>query len=221
MAKQAKQKAGKAAQITAAATANFNELRQRANKGDLDAQARLCRALDETPAIWRRLGDMGQHAQLQFIRLIAGNDFLLAESLRRRMAEFRTELLGVFPSGLEVMAVDRVCAARAYLEHVEAQCAKAEAEIPIAKFWMSRQRQAHNLYHNAVKSLLLIRTLLPPEGPPAALTANGTATTKLNGKGRLGIGVNGDGSSLCPTTGAANRLNGASKNTKPKALATA
>ena len=76
------------------------------------------------------------------------------------------------------LPVDRLLTARMYLEHVEAQCSKAEGEIPVAKFWLLRQQQAHRIYHGAVKSLLLIRELLPSEGPPAALGTNGTATTK-------------------------------------------
>jgi len=100
------------------------------------------------------------------------------------MAESRAELLGVFPSALETVAVDRLVAARTYLEYVESQCAKAEGEMSSARFWLLRQQQAHRNYHSAVKSLLLVRELLPSEGPPAALTANGNS--------RLAVSMNGN-----------------------------
>ena len=111
----------------------------------------------------------------------------------------------------------------AYLQslYVEGQIALADAEIPRAKFWLQRQLQANRLLCAATKSLLLVRELLPPEGPPVALVANGTATAKLNGKSRLAIGVNGDGSSLHPTTGPAKQINGAAKIDKRRELATA
>jgi hypothetical protein len=223
--KQAKQRSkqhttGKATPKPVGPTANLNDLRRRANQGDPAAQANLCRALDANPAIWRRLGDLATHAQLEFVRMIAGGDFLLGESIKRRIAELRTELLGVFPTPLETLAVDRLIAARMYVEHVESQCAKAEGEIPLAKFWLARERQAHNLYHSAVRSLLLVRTLLPPAEPPPALSPNGTAT-KLNGNGRLAIGVNGDGSSYQRAAASTNRVNGSAKSGRRRELATA
>ena len=126
MAKQAKQRSkqqtlGKTTPKPVAQTGNLNDLRRLANQGDLAAQAKLCRALNANPAIWRRLGDLATHAQLEFVRMISGGDFLMSESVRRRTAELRTELLGVFPSPLETLAVDRLIAARLHLEHVEAE----------------------------------------------------------------------------------------------------
>ncbi len=117
--------------------------------------------------------------------------------------------------------MDRLIAARMHLEHVESQCAKAEGEIPLARFWLARQRQAHNLYHCAVKSLLLVRTLLPPAEPPVGLVPNGTATTKLNGKDRLAVGMDGDGSSHPWATASTNRVNGSATTRKRQVLATA
>ena len=121
----------------------LTELRKRADQGDPEAQAALMRWLDHNPAIWRQIGDMAHHSQAELIRLVGKSDFVLTESIKRRMAEQRAELLGVFPTPLETLAVDRLIAARMHLEHVEAQCAKAEGEIPLAKFWLARQREAH------------------------------------------------------------------------------
>lgn len=73
-----------------------------------------------------------------------------------------------------------------------------------------------------MKSLLLIRELLPPEGPPAALAANGTVDAKLNGKGRFAVGVNGNGPSQQRKAAApVNRVNGAAKKGKRREWATA
>lgn len=60
-----------------------------------------------------------------------------------------------------------------------------------------------------------------PTPEPAALTLNGAATSKLNGRGRLSISGNGNGSAHPPTPAVpVNRLNGTAKNAKPRALAT-
>lgn len=164
---------------------NFKDLRDRANRGDPAAQAELSRALDSHPDIWRGLGDLAAHAQRAFVHMIAPNDFLFAESIRRRAGELRRELAGVFPTPLELLAVDRVVAAWLQLQHVEMQIALADGEVPTAKFWLQRQLQANRLYHAATKSLLLIRELLPPAAPPAALTKNDVAQISPYRDGRL------------------------------------
>jgi len=200
---------------------NFKELRDRADQGDLEAQAELKHWLDENPTVWRKLGDLANHAQMVFLRLAARNDFLFSESIRRRAEEMQQELAGCFPTPLELLAVQRVVAAWLQLQHVESQIALADDDLPRAKFWLQRQLQANRLYHAATKSLLLIRELLPPPAPPAALAANGKADTALRRNGRLPESVNGEASrhsegDVAPV----NRINGTARNGRRRELAT-
>jgi hypothetical protein len=189
--------------------ADFTELRQRANGGDPKAQAVLKQWLDNQPDVWRKIGDLAHHAQTEFIRLVTKGDFLFSESIKRRADEMRRELAGPFPTPLELLITERIVAAWLQVRHVEGQIALADAEIPRAKFWLQRQLQANRLLCAATKSLLLIRELLPPEGPPAALATNGTDTTKRNGSAHQP-----------PAAALANRINGRAKNGKEQALAT-
>ncbi len=213
--------AGTAVCQRGATRADVATLRQRANGGDEKAQAEIRRLIDANPDLSRRIGDLAYHAQMSFVRLVAQDDYLMSEAIKKRADEMRRELAGAFPTPLEIMAVERVAAAWLQVQYVEGQIALADAEIRRAKFWLQRQLQANRLLHAATKSLLLIRELLPPEGPPAALATNGTATSNLNGKGRLAVGMNGNGSTHSPTPAVAlNRLNGTAKNGKPKALVT-
>ena len=210
--------AGKAKSLAGPVPADFAELRERANQGDPKARAQLKRWLDDHPDVWHEIGNLARHAQMEFIRLVTKGDFLFGEAIRRRADELRRELQGPFPTPLEILVVERIIAAQMQVQHVEGQIALSDGDIPGAKFWLHRQLQANRLLHAATKSLLLIRELLPPEGPPVALAATGTADAKLNGKDRLGIGVNGNGSTHPPTPAVpANRINGAAH----KALATA
>ena len=213
-ARRAKNRAG-------AVPSDFAELRQRANQGDPKAQSVLKQWLDSQPEVWRKIGDLAHHAQMEFTRLVTKGDFVFGEAIRRRADEMRREIAGPFPTPLELLVVERVVAAWLQVQHVEGQIALADAEIPRAKFWLQRQLQANRLLHTATKSLLLIRELLPPDGPPAGLADNGTAHATLNGKNRLSIGGNGDGSAHHRTTGPAKQINGTAKNGKHQALATA
>ena len=96
----------------------------------------------------------------------------------------RRELAGAFPTPLELLAVERVVAAWLALQHVETQCAKAEGDVAVAKFWLQRQQQAHRLYQAAVKSLLTIRELLPSQSSPlwAPHGTNGDLPERVNGQ---------------------------------------
>jgi hypothetical protein len=227
MLKNAKQRSERAASSEASKPsiprpANFNELRDRADRGDLAAQAELTHWLNENPTVWRTLGDLANHAQMVFVRLVAKNDFLFSESVRRRAEELRKELAGAFPTPLELLAVQRVVAAWLQMQHVEAQIALADADLPKAKFWLQRQLQANRLYHAATKSLLLIRDLLPAAAPPATLGANGAADTGVRRNGRLPATVNGEASRQSESDALpVNRINGVAKNGKRRELATA
>ena len=161
--------------------ANFKEVLDLANRGNPAAQSEVQRELDAHPEIWRSLGDLAGHAEQSFVRMIAPDNFLFAESVRRRAAEMRKELAGAFPTPLELLAAQRLVAAWMYLQHVEVRCAQAEGDLPAAKFWLVRQQQAHRVYHAAVKSLLLVRELLPAAAPPAP-----------HRSGRLLAGANGE-----------------------------
>jgi hypothetical protein len=184
----------------------FTELRKRANQGDSKARAELKSWLDSHPSVWNEIGDLACHAQAEFLRLVTKGDFLFSEAIRRRAEQMRLELLGAFPSALEIVCVERIVASWLQVQYVEGQFGASDGDIQRGRYWLQRQLQANRLYHAAVKSLLLVRQLLPAEGPPAALTATGTTAAKLNGAGAVPI----------------NRLNGhAKKNGKHKALATA
>ena len=202
---------------------DFTELRQRANQGDPKAQAALRQWLDSQPDVWRKIGDLAHHAQMEFTRLVAKGDFLFSESIKRRADEMRRELAGPFPTPLELPITKRIVAAWLQVQFVEGQIALADAEIPRAKLWLQRQLQANRLLHAATKSLLLIRELLPPAGPPAALTPSKTADAAANGHHRFAVSTNGNGShhhQSAPAAAPASRING-TKNGKHQALATA
>ncbi len=201
--------------------ANFNTLREQANKGDLQAQAQLKAWLDANPSVWNEIGDLARHAQKEFLRLVTKGDFLFSESIRRRSDQMRRELLGPFPSALEILCTERIVASWLHVQYIEGQIALSDGEIPRARFWLQRQLQANRLYHAAVKGLMLVRELLPREGPPEALAASGPTSAKLNGKGRLALHANGDGHALMQSSSSpANRINGHTKNGKRQELAT-
>ncbi|MGO8748297.1 MAG: hypothetical protein ACLQNE_20175 [Thermoguttaceae bacterium] len=156
----------------------LDELRRQANGGDVQAQAEIRRFLDENPSVWRQIGDLGKHAELNLVRLVAEGEFLLGEAIQRKAAEMRRDLLSPFPSALEIILVERIVATWLHLQWVEMQCSRSLGESTAANLWLQRRSQADRLYQAAVKSLLLVRELLPAEVQPDLAAGANDAPTR-------------------------------------------
>jgi hypothetical protein len=68
------------------------QLLKRAEAGDRSVLPQLQWALDSNPDLWRGYGDLAAHAEASLAMLAAGPDLLLAESLKRKLAELKAEL---------------------------------------------------------------------------------------------------------------------------------
>jgi hypothetical protein len=147
--------------------AAFDELRQKANAGDLAAQSELRRLMDAEPGYFEQIGNLAGHAESSLFRLVADGDFVVTECLRRRAEELRRQLTPPFPAPLEILAIKRVVSASLLLNHVETQIAKGEADLATSRLWLKRQEQAARLYHLAVKSLVLVQQHLAGSPAPA------------------------------------------------------
>ena len=71
----------------------FETLVKQANDGELLAVERLRKCLDDYPVIYEHVGDLGRYAIEGLISLATDGDQLLAESIRRQVAEMRREFL--------------------------------------------------------------------------------------------------------------------------------
>lgn len=156
----------------------FDQMRMLANQGDQGAQASLKRLLDDHEDICEQLGNVARHAQQSLIHLISDHDFLISEAIQRKAIQMRRELAGAFPGPLEILAAERVVAAWLGLQWVETHCARAEGDVRVAGFWLRRQAQAARLYDSAVKSMLLMRELLPSSNEPVIRLIDRTGAVK-------------------------------------------
>jgi hypothetical protein len=147
----------------------LRELVRRAQGGDRSVLPELRRALEADPSIWQRYGDPAAFAQQSWLDLIAGEDLLLQESVRRRQQELRAELAGASPSPLEKLLVERVVAC--WLQAMFADTSYALAKGPnatpaVLRELMKRQESAQRRYLSAIRQLALVRKLLAPGVSP-------------------------------------------------------
>src|SRR5262249_60323762 len=80
-------------------------LLKRAEQGDRSVLPELREALNADTNLWRHYGDLAAQAEASLILLAAGKNFLLAESLQRKLRALKDELGGESPSPLQRLLV--------------------------------------------------------------------------------------------------------------------
>jgi hypothetical protein len=134
---------------------------QQANRGDEKALESLRAFLAENPAVWRHVGDLVRTAERAWVRLLSGGDALAAESVRRRLAEFRDSLTAENATPVEKMLADEVVLT--FLEARYLQTAAADTEkcsIAQAGLMLKRLDCAQRRHLRAIKSLTQLKELL-------------------------------------------------------------
>ena len=153
-----------------AGQADLAQLLKRAEAGDRSVLPQLQRALDSNAALWRGYGDLAAHAEASLAMLAAGPNLLLAESLKRKLAELKAELGGDSPPALERLLIERVTATwlqTNYFDGLLAQAAGAgEARLKVLR---QQQDAAHRRHLAGIKQLAVVRRLLRPAPSPLEL----------------------------------------------------
>jgi hypothetical protein len=138
----------------------FVKLVESANSGDAAALAELRRILDHNPQVWRSVADMARHGQAALIKLVAGKNRLLAESLERKSTELMRSLTAPDATLLEQLAAERVLVCWLQVQHLDMRCANLEGgSRGWASFWVRAQEQSQRNYESAVKHLLTVQRL--------------------------------------------------------------
>jgi hypothetical protein len=152
------------------AQAELAQLLHRAEQGDLAALPALRAALDADERLWRGYGDLAMQAIGSLIKLAAGTNVLLAESLLRKVQTLKEELAGESPSALDKLLAERVAATwlqTNYYDGLMVQAAKADEAR--SRMLQRQQDAAHRRHLAALKTLAVVRRLLKPAVSPVDL----------------------------------------------------
>jgi hypothetical protein len=146
----------------------FRELVERANRGEELALTRLRQFLDLNPSIWQRAGDLAAAAESAWVGLVAGPDRLVAESVRRRLAQLKADLKGARATPPEALLAEQAALAWLAARHAEIGAAAAAGGPPQqAAFRLRRAESAQKRLVGALKALATLRALAPPGRVPA------------------------------------------------------
>ncbi|GAG50850.1 unnamed protein product, partial [marine sediment metagenome] len=143
---------------------DFDALVKKANEGNEDALAQLRQLLDNHPEIWQSVGDLAAHARMTMIRMISNGNRLLSESLHRKAEQMERELAGTSPTPLETLAVKRVVATWLELQLTDTIHPRPQGQtLKHERFALDLKRAAQRHFDTAVKSLALVRKMLPSQ----------------------------------------------------------
>jgi len=157
----------------------LQHLLARAQRGDLAVLPQLRQVLNERSDIWQHYGDLAWQAEGALIKLIAGKDLLLSESLVRKQAHLKASLAGPSSGSLERALVERVAACSLQVSYFDALFAGAKGtELRQTDALRRHQDSAHRRYLSAVKTLATVRKLLQPSVSPIQIASTLHARTE-------------------------------------------
>jgi len=153
------------------------EVARRASNGNERCLAGLRQILDIRPDLWESVGNVSLLAERAWVELIAAGDKLVEEAALRRLRALKARLAGNDPTPLEEMLVDLIGVTYLAAEHGEfAAAAPAGGSIQQATLRYRRAESAQRRFASAVKTLTMVRALLPkgmsavPAATPDRLT---------------------------------------------------
>jgi hypothetical protein len=140
----------------------FERLVSAANASEPGAVEALERFLDDAPEIWQHAGDLAGRSEDFLVAAIAGGNEVLRQSIVRQAERMRTELACPTPSPLENLLVDRIVAGWLHVHFWELTDAPGAEHTPrYRRFAEQRMKIAERRYGAAIRSLALLRKLLP------------------------------------------------------------
>lgn len=142
---------------------SLNQLVLDADQAKPGAVTALRRYLEDHPEVWNSFGDLGNLALETWLNMVAGTDHLLRESVRLKVDDLRRELLGVAPSPLEKLIVDRIVVTKLQLDHAEAAFGQARQISSVElKMFERRLNGAQHRYLRSINALATLRKLTRP-----------------------------------------------------------
>ena len=145
-------------------TKELRQLLTKANKGDKQAFATVCR-VPGTAWFWEESGNVAYQAQESMLIGFMGADALVVhEAQRRKCAALRRDLAGTAPTPMETLLVDRVVLCWLHLHCVEALYAQHMSTFSLMQhaFYLRRLAMAQRRYLAAITALAQVRRLQVP-----------------------------------------------------------
>jgi DNA repair ATPase RecN len=140
----------------------LRNLVSQAQGGDPAALSRIRQILDDCPELWHHAGDLASFVERNWISILAAENPVAVESMKRTIAAMKEELSGEHPTRLEGMLVNQVLANWLEVQYVESISADSgRSSLDQAAFRLKRLESAQRRYAESIKTLATIRQQMP------------------------------------------------------------
>jgi hypothetical protein len=139
----------------------FDEIVKRANAGNDTCLAGMRQILDSKPEIWQKIGNVATLAEEAWIDLTAGGNKLVEDSIRRRLTALTADLTGEKATPLERLIVRHIGVTWLAANRAEAEAAQPAGDLPRAGFRLKQAESAQRRFALSVRTLAVVRALLP------------------------------------------------------------
>lgn len=134
--------------------AAWEQLSERASRGDREAAAALIPLLDTYPQLVSRWGDVSRHALGQWIEIAAGQNELTKKAIHAQVLGIVSSVRRLKDDVLEETMARRIGLLWLQANYFDSQAALAtKRTLAEQKFLTKRQKDAQQLYQDAVKAL--------------------------------------------------------------------
>jgi hypothetical protein len=153
--------------------ARVKEVLERANRGDATVLPELKKIYDENPEFVECFGNLVDHAERNFLTLIAGPSLMGQEAIARKVAGQRARLAASTTSELETLLIDRIALSWLAVYHSDIDLAhyllNNPHALPAVQAASKRLDRAHARFLAAVRTLATVRKLVKPALSPLEL----------------------------------------------------
>jgi len=130
----------------------------RANAGSKTALDALRQLMNKCPEIWKEMGDLTKHAEIAWEALLAGDDRLLLESIKRFVERLKGELAGPAPSPVELLLAQQAALTWMASRYAEIAAARpGPSSLGEAKMRLKRAESAQRRHLASIKTLTELR----------------------------------------------------------------
>lgn len=171
----------------------LQHLLTRAQQGDRSALPELRRILDQDRSLWVEFGNLALQAEAGLVKLAAGKDLLLAESIMRKQADLKIELAGGDPDPLVKALAERAAICHLQVAYFDGLLSgRPGSSLAVLEPLRKQLDSANKRYLNAIKMLATVKKLLRPSVSPIAIASRLEARRPAVRESRVAVGTSGD-----------------------------
>ncbi|MBL8792743.1 MAG: hypothetical protein JNM56_02435 [Planctomycetia bacterium] len=171
----------------------LQHLLTRAQQGDRSVLIELRRVLDQDRSLWIEFGNLALQAEAGLVKLAAGNDLLLAESIMRKQADLKIELAGGDTDPLIKALAERAAICHLQVAYFDGLLSgRPGSSVAMLEPLRKQMDSANKRYLNAIKTLATVRKLLRPSVSPVAIASRLEARRPAVRESRVAVGTSVD-----------------------------